>query len=84
MTTNAHPSHGSKSPTGYPLCGWRGLRGPTYRQPRNFPHPTISQIPHPHTDFVLPYLDPRGKEKEKLKCKNKPTFHPVSELHAYT
>ena len=66
MTTHPHPLHRLKSPTGYPLCGWRGLRGPTYRQLRSFAHTPIAKIPHCCADFALPYPAPSEEEEEEL------------------
>ena len=72
MTTYAARAAQLKSPA----CG--GLRGPTYCQPRTFPHPTLTQFPHSCADFALPCPAPNGEEEEELKCKNKPTFRHVS------
>jgi len=85
------PHHGGPTMTAHapstttlksPACG--GLRGPTYLQPRCFPHPTISQIPHCRADFAPPCPASSGEEEEELKTA-KQTYYPprnrVTQLH---
>ena len=64
MTTHAPATTSFKSPTGYPLCGWRGLRGPTYRQLHTYDRAICTQIPHSRRVFALPSPAPGEGEGE--------------------